>query len=180
MSKVRNLDFLAHLPEFGSKLVEALKDYGKQISNIAQQVNANPSASQQAPPPQINSLTVSAGGGVAHAQIQDNNAIYRGIHYHVQYATDPGFSSPVTVHLGPSRDARIPVGSQPLYWRAFSDYPTSEHSQPVYHNNNLPIAAAGTSQPPIPSGQGSGTGYPGQIAGYGPVPYRGAIAPKRN
>ena len=181
MAQIRNLSFLRSIPEFGAKLVEALQDITTRVSNVATQTNASPEAAQQAPPPQINALKIVAGGGVAHVQIVDNNSIYRGIQYHVQYATDPAFTSPITEHLGPSRDRRIPVGKRPLYWRAYSDYPTSSHSDPVYHGGNTPqsIAATGTDQPPIPAGQGSGTGYPGQISGHGPVQFRGAIAPKR-
>ena len=178
---VRNLPELTTMPTYGHKLVQALKDLRTLIQNVGQQTNATPHAQQTPPPPQVNALKVTAGAGIAHIQITDENAIYRGISYHVQYSTDPGFSAPVTAHLGPSRDLRIPVGTQPLYYRAFSDYPTSAPSPPVYHGGAVPsaVAALGESQPPIPAGQGSGTGFASQISGHGPVPYRGATPPKR-
>lgn len=179
--RIRNLPFLRSLP-FGDRLVESLQDLQTGIKNISQQINAHPDSQTQAPPPQINALKVTASGGVAHVQVIDNNAIYRGIEYHVQYSTDPSFSSPVTAHMGPSRDIRIPVGAGPLYYRAFSDYQTSSPSTPVYHGgqNPLPIAATGTTQPEVPAGQGSGTGMPGQLSGYGPIPFRGNTPPKRS
>ena len=178
---VRNLPSLNKIPVYGHLLVQALKDLRTMVNNVGQQTNATPSAQDTPPPPQIHAVSVSAGGGVAHVQITDNNAVYRGISYHVQYAPDAGFNSPITVHMGPSRDIRIPVGNHPLHYRAFSDYPTSGPSAPVYHGGAqpIPVAATGTDQPSIPAGQGSGTGQPGQISGHGPIPYRGALPPRR-
>lgn len=179
---IRNLPFIRTIPVFGDRLFEALTDIQKGVRNIAMQGNLNTAGEAQSPPPQINALHVVASGGVAHVQITDNNDIYRGVRYHVQYSTDPGMSQPITAHMGPSRDIRIPVGSQPLYYRAYSDYETSSHSDPVYHGGAQPIAvsATGTEPPPVPPGQGSGTGTPSQISGYGPIPYRGTAPPKRS
>ena len=178
---IPNLPYIRSIPVFGSRLAETIQAVVKQVSNVGQQTNATPAAQETPPPPQINALSVTAGGGVAHVQITDNNPIYRGTTYHVQYSTTPGFESPVNHFLGPSRDMRIPVGNQPLYYRAFSDTPTSGASTPVYHGGAQPVAvaASGTIQPPIPAGQGSGTGFPGQISGHGPIPYRGNTPPKR-
>jgi len=176
--QVKNLDFLRKItipdhPEFGARLAEAFQSLALAQSNVALQVNANPNGPVGAPPP-VNAIHVSAGGGVAHISITDNNEVYRGISYHVHYSTDPNFSNPVTVHLGPSRDIRIPVGTQKLYYRAISDYPTSPASSPVYFGGAAPvgIAATGSEQPSIPVGNGSGTGTPRQISGYGPIPFR--------
>jgi hypothetical protein len=180
--EVRNLPELTTMPSYGHKLVQALKDLRTMIRNVAQQTNAFPVAQEMSAPPQINALSVTASGGVAHVQIIDNNPIYRGTTYHVQYATDPGFSAPCNHYMGPSRDARIPVGTQPLYYRAFSDVPTSGASAPVYHGGAIPraVAATGSTPPPIPAGQGSGTGFAGQISGHGPIPFRGATPPRRS
>jgi hypothetical protein len=178
-----NVQALKNVPQWGQFLFNAFRNLQTQLSNSSLQTNANLKASQAAPPPQINALNVVASGGVAHVQITDNNeGLYRGVNYHVQYAlAGTGFKNPVTQPMGPSRDIRIPVGTQPLEYRAFSDYPTSAHSEPVYHGGATPIAVAatGTDQPPIPSGMGSGTGTPSQISGFGPVPWRGVNPPKR-
>lgn len=178
---IPNLPYIRSIPVFGSRLVETLSALKKQIGNVGQQTNALPTGESTPPPPQIHALSVVASGGVAHVQITDENAIYRGINYHVRYATDINFTHPITVPMGPSRDIRIPVGSQPLFYQAFSDYPTSAPSAPVFHGGAIPVpvAAIGTEQPPIPLGQGSGTGYPSQLSGHGPVPYRGSAPPKR-
>ena len=180
--RVRNLPELNTMPKYGHKLVQAIKDLRQLIQNVGQQTNATPHAIETAAPPQINSLKVTAGGGVAHIQITDENPVYRGISYHALISANPGFTAPVTIHMGPSRDIRVPVGSQPLYYAAFSDYPTSAPSAPMYHGGAQPVAvtAIGTTQPLVPSGQGSGTGYPGQISGHGIVPFRGEVAPRRS
>lgn len=183
MSADPNVQALRNMPNWGRYIFEAFRNIQKQLSNTSVQTNSSLTGSQSAPPPQINAINVTASGGVAHVQITDNNQnLYRGVTYHVQYSTDPGFANPITHHMGPSRDARIPVGTQPIYYRAFSDYPTSEASVPVYHGGSqpVPVTASGTEQPPIPAGQGSGTGFPSQISGFGPIPWRGINPPKRN
>jgi hypothetical protein len=175
---IKNLEFIRKVqieghPEFGARLYETLNAIIQGQKNIGLQTNASLNEPTP-PPPQINNLEVSASGGVAHVSIADDNEIYRGVSYHVQYSKDAAFSSPITVHMGPSRDIRIPVGSDPLYYRAFSDYPTSAPSTPVYHGGTTPvaIAAQGSNQPSVPSGKGSGTGTSGQISGWGPIPFR--------
>ena len=183
MANDPNVQAIKNMPQWGQLLFNAFRNMQRQLSNSSLQTNANLKASQASPPPQVNAVSVTAGGGVAHVQITDNNeSLYRGVNYHVQYATEPGFNAPITHHMGPSRDIRIPVGTQPLYYRVFSDYPTSAHSDPVYHGGAAPIAiaATGSSQPSIPSGMGSGTGTPSQISGFGPIPWRGANPPKRD
>lgn len=186
MALIRNLARIRELVvdkvNFGQLIQEAFLDVQKQLGNASAQTNASLSSNQNVPPPQINAVNVTASGGVAHIQVTDNNQnIYRGItyHYHVAPASSP--SSFVTLYSGPNRDARLNVGSSPLVYAVTSDYPTSPHSPPVYFGGSQPtiVAAAGTEQPPMPSGQGSGTGTPGQISGFGPIPYRGSIPPRR-
>ena len=177
-----NVSALRGQPIWGNFIFKAFRNIQRQLANVSVQANAALDAPQNAAPPQINALKVTASGGVAHVQITDNNQVYRGISYHVDVATDPAFSAPCTFHMGPSRDFRIPVGTQPLYYRAFSDYATSPPSAPVYHGGAAPtpVAASGTSLPAIPQGQGSGTGYAGQISGHGIIPFRGMSVPKRS
>lgn len=181
MANDPNVQALRNVPLWGKYLFDAFRNVQKQLSNVATQANTSLTGAQSSAPPQVNAVNVTASGGVAHIQITDNNPVYRGITYHVQYATDAGFSAPCNGPSGPSRDIRIPVGNQPLFYRVFSDYPTSPASEPVYHGGATPqaIAATGATAPPVPSGQGSGTGFTGQISGHGPVPWRGANPPKR-
>lgn len=178
-----NVQAIRQMPLWGKYAYQAFRNIQKQLQNLSTQGNAALNGPQVYPPPQINAVSVTASGGVAHIQITDNNPnLYRGVQYHVQYATDAGFSSPCNGPSGPSRDIRIPVGNQPLYYRVFSDYPTSAPSTPVYHGGSTPIAVAATGDtaPPVPAGQGSGTGTPGQISGYGPLPWRGNNPPRRS
>ena len=182
MANDPNVQAVQNMPTWGKHIFLAFRNIQKQLGNLSIQTNGSLVGPQNSPPPQVNAVNVMASGGVAHVQITDNNSnLYRGITYHVQYATDAGFTNPCNGPSGPSRDIRIPVGNQPLYYRAFSDYPTSGASAPVHYGGSTPlaVAATGTDAPPIPPGQGSGTGTPGQISGAGPVPWRGNTPPKR-
>lgn len=178
---IPNLPYIRAIPKIGARLAETITALQKQIANIGQQTNATPWAQETPAPQPPDAISVNASGGVAHVQITDSGPIYRGTTYHVQYSATPGFESPVNHFMGPSRDVRIPVGTTPLYYRVIKDTPVSGHSAPVYHGGPtpIPVAASGTDQPAIPSGQGSGTGLPGQISGFGPIPYRGTSPPRR-
>lgn len=183
MASDPNVQAIRSMPKWGKYIFDAFRNLQKQVGNLGVQTNGNLKGAENAAPPPITALTVTASGGVAHVQITDTNPnLYRGIGYHVQYApAGTNFASPVNFHMGPSRDARIPVGTGLLNYRAFSDYPTSPASPPVYHGGATPlaIAATGSEQPSIPPGQGSGTGVPGEISGFGPIPYRGNVPPRR-
>lgn len=182
MASDPNVQALRGMPMWGKYIFDAFRNVQRQLANVSTQGNLALDAPQNTAPPSPNAVTVTASGGVAHVQITDNNQnLYRGINYHVQYSADAGFSAPCNGPSGPSRDIRIPVGTQALYYRVFSDYPTSPASAPVYHGGASPVAVAatGTEQPAIPSGQGSGTGTTGQISGSGPIPWRGNNPPKR-
>jgi len=172
--------------QFGHLLTQAFDDVVQRIRNIGQQTNAQPSAQETPAPPAPDELRVAAGGGVVHLQAVHYAPIYRGItyHFHAASLTDPSFSSPVTLYSGPNRDVRIPVGTAPMHYAVTCDYQTSGSSPVTYHTaggiSPKAVAAIGSEQPPLPPGQGSGTGFPGQISGYGPIPYRGSIPPRRS
>jgi hypothetical protein len=175
---VRNLPQIRLGSATPEQLYEALQDIIRGHDNIAQQTNANPNGTSSPPPPDISSFVVTGADGIYHAQITDNNPVYRGVHYHIQYSTDRHFVAPITVHLGPARDWRANLGNRSIWWRAFSDYGSvSSHSTPIYHGGAAPIAVTAPPSvagngPAIPPGQGSGTGNAGQISGFGPIPFR--------
>ena len=158
----------------------------KQVANVATQTNASVTGAESPAPPQVNSLQVDGGAGIYHAYITDQNqSLYRGVEYTAEYAQNPDFSDFHVVHMGPSRDMRVNLGLPgPLYWRAYSGYgPSSPPSPPVYHGGAQPIGvtAGGAVAPVLRSGQGSGTNPPTQGAGgYGQLPWRGALPPKRS
>lgn len=163
-------------------LYKALKSIVADVSNIGSQTNSALGGTQTEPPPAVDQLIVNASGGVAHLQAVHNVPIYRGIEYHYHVSADGG-STWSTLYSGPNRDVRIPVGSASLHYAVTCDYPTSP-SSPVTHytggtTKSKAVTAIGTEPPPMPSSQGSGTGTPGQMAGYGPVAWRGATPPRR-
>jgi hypothetical protein len=184
-NQVKNGAALKEMPIYGRWLFQSLQDLAGRIQNIGQQTNASPQGQQSPAPPAVDELRVFAGGGVAHLQAVHNGPIYRGVtyHFHAAALTDPSFSSPVTLYSGPNRDVRIPVGTAPLHYAVTCDYPTSPSSPVTFHTAGgvapVPVAASGTEQPAMPAGQGSGTGTPGQISGFGPIPYRGNTPPRR-
>jgi hypothetical protein len=177
-----NVQALRNVPMWGKYIFDAFQRVQKQLNNLSTQNNSSLTGSQNLAPPPIQGVTVKASGGIAHVQVTDNSTnLYRGLNYFAEYSTDSAFTAPVTHPMGPSRDARIPVGNEPLYYRAYSGYPTSPPSAPLYHGGSIPIkvTAIGSTPPPVPPGMGSGTGYPGQISGHGPIPWRGKMPPKR-
>jgi hypothetical protein len=190
MITLRNLEYLRSLslpdfPEFGIKITEALEDLAKGVSNVAQQTNTNPTGKTIAPP-QIDALNVTGQNGHFNIQIKDNNQnLYRGVHYYVEYDTSPTFSNPHTIHLGDSRDHNIFLGNGSYYWRAYSAYPGSPPSSAAYHGGNFanPVAVQGggtVGGPMLQASQSSGTGLAGQgLVGPGIVPFRGPSPPKR-
>lgn len=185
MALIRNLEALRQIPVWGNKLVESLQDLQKMAANVASQTNSKLKGAQSSPPPAINALQVDGGAGVYHAYITDNNqSIYRGIEYTLEYSQDPAFSTFHVEHLGPSRDRRLNLGLPgPLYFRGYSGYPTSPASPVVYHGGSQPVGvlANGNAVPALRGGQGSGTNPPNLGGGgYGQFPWRGTTPPRRS
>lgn len=180
---IRNLSYIRSLstkemPGFGAKLYEALQDLITHHANLAQQVNGN-STGQPQPPPNIDSLHVTAKDGIFDVKINDNGQITRGTEYFLEHSTSPNFSAPTVVHVGTSRNWRGSLGNQKLYWRAYSGYSTSGSSAPVYFGSSVdPTLVTGggsASGPPIQPSSGSGTSSNDGTQGgngYGPIPFR--------
>lgn len=190
MAQIRNLDYLRSLaskdfPDLGAKLYEALTDLNQQHQNLVQQVNGNGSG-QPAAPPQINGLSVTAQNGHFSIAIQDNNDIYRDVHYYVEHADNPAFTNPQVIHLGHTRNHTFFAGNVTRYFRAYSAYASSPAGKAVYHGSQvapLPVSGGGAiGGPSYTDSQGSGTGAAGQgLSGPGPVPFRtsNGVPPKR-
>lgn len=159
-------------------LAEALDDILGRLNLAAQQTNANPTGAPPTPP-QIGSLNVTAANGIIHAQITDGSPVQRGIIYHFESSTTTNFSQPTLLQSGPSRDYRAAVGSQPIYMRAYSQYPTGNPSGKVYHGTQATptqINPGGAPGPAWPASKGSGTASTNGTqggAGYGLVQQRG-------
>jgi len=171
-----NQTYIQHLD---SKLAQALDDIVRQVQSVAQQVVASPVGATAAPSP-ISQLTVTAADGIFDVQIQDNSPVSRGINYFVEYSTTTNFAQPHVVDLGAARTYRATWGNQTLYFRAYSQYPTSPPSTVVYFGSvasPIPVAGGGAAVGPAPQpSTGSGTApNNGQTggAGFGYVPNRG-------
>jgi len=142
-------------------LYQIVKSHQEAINNLGSQTNAQPVGSTQAPP-QISRITATPkGGGVHQVTIFDNNPVQRGIRYFAEYSADPNFSTFSVVAMSTSRQIDVPAGTGDLFWRAYSQYPTSPPSLPVYHGGTIPVAvnstgATASAAAGIP-GTGSGT-----------------------
>jgi len=171
----------AQIANANPMLAEALDDILGRLNLAAQQTNANPTGAPPTPP-QIGSLNVTAANGLIHAQITDGSPVQRGIVYHFESSTTPNFSQPTLLQSGPSRDFRGAVGSQTIYMRAYSQYPTGNPSPPVFHGTKAtpaPISPGGQAGPAWPASKGSGTASTNGTqggAGYGLVQQRGGPA----
>lgn len=180
-NNIRNLDFIRNvnqqnINELGPKLAEALLDLLQKVDNSAMQTNSNPNGDPQ-PPPGINGLKVTGKNGQFDIAIQDDNDIYRGINYYVEYADNPDFTNPRVIDMGTSRNETRFLGDTELYWRGYSAYPGSAPGEPVYFGGpSSPTKVKGGGQvggPDFLPSQGSGTGAPGQgLMGPGKVAFR--------
>lgn len=139
---------------------DALDDLQGQINSISQQTTASAEGSTPAPP-QVSNVSVVASGGIYDATITDNNPVYRGVNYFLEYSLTPGFSQPHVIDLGASRTWRGFLGNQNLYWRGYSAYPTSPASPVTYFGtvaNPTLVAGGGATAGPTPQpSTGSGT-----------------------
>lgn len=145
------------------------------VNNLGVQTNAAPVGAT--PVPQAHaSLSVKGGAGIFDVAIADNSPKYAGHQNFVEYSPDASFSNAHVISLGPSRNWRGSLGSGSYHFRSYSAYPTSLPSQPVYHPA---VSGAGTSEPAMQQGQGSGTSQtPG--AGFGSVRFNAPVQPKRS
>ena len=167
----------SHIQKIDPLLADALADIVQKLQNVASQVAANPTGTVS-PPPTISALSVVASGGIFDIQIQDNSPVNRGINYFVEYSTAASFAQPHVVDLGASRSYRATWGNQTLYFRAYSQYPTSAPSATVYFGSSAAptgVVGGGTAGPAPQTSTGSGTapnnGQQGG-AGFGYTPSR--------
>jgi hypothetical protein len=149
------------------------------VQQLADAINHTQVGTSVVPPPNnISGIFITQQNGNFDITITDNNPVVRGIEYIVEWATNSNFIGARTIFLGSSRTHNIALGNlggASTYWRAYSQYPNSAPSTPIYYSGN-PIVSGGTAsaapQPSTGSGTGSGLGQqPGQ--GYGVHPIRG-------
>ncbi len=155
------------------------------ITQTARTAAVSPTG-QLSAPPTIGALNVKASGETIHATISDASPIQKGINYFVEYATEPNFLAPHVFHLNASRGHFVTLpsltdsgGTQNWYARAYSQYPGSQPSRPVYYGGLSPtaISLSGSTKLTPLSSTGSGTASPlgSQGAwGLGKTPLRAA------
>ncbi len=148
------------------RLYEALKKIIGAINALGMRTGVDPHGTIATPPAPA-SISVSAADGIFDIAVVDSSGPMHGINYFVESATNPGFLSPTVYDLGATRNARIQLGNQTLYWRAYSQYLGSNPSPPVVYGGKTPIAVTGggvTGPTPNPP-QGSGANPPGSGGG---------------
>lgn len=184
----KELNYFRSLPGFGAYLATALDRLERGINDLGNHLAADP-AGVKDPPPVVQGLTVKANGGLVHAVIADNNPIQRGVHYFIEYSTEPNFLKPHVIHLGASRSTppiNLPSSddngnAQKFYFRAYSQYPGGLPGKAVLFGGTVAMAVnpGGTGKLTLLPSTGSGTaaasGQEG-TSGFGKVLYRAAPA----
>ena len=158
---------LAQIKGESPYVYEALVQLVNAVNALGRATGVDPAGVIAAPAP-IGSLSVAAADGIFDLAITDSSAVHRGIFYFAESDTTPAFSAPRVYFLGSSRNLRVALGNQTLYWRAYSQYLGSEPSAPVAFGTP-PTAVSGggaAAGPAWQASQGSGTA-PGSAGGSG-------------
>jgi hypothetical protein len=158
---------LAQIKGDSPYVYEALTQIVNAVNSVGRATGVDPSGTIDPPAP-IGSLSVTAADGIFDLAITDNSSLYRGIFYFAESDTTPAFSRPYVHFLGSSRNLRVALGNQTLYWRAYSQYLGSDPSEPVtFGTPATAVTGGGTATgPPLQPSTGSGTA-PGTAGGSG-------------
>ncbi len=149
---------LAQIKSDSPYVYEALTQIVNGVNAVGRATGVDPSGTIAEPAP-IGSLSVTAADGIFDLAITDNSSVNRGIFYFAESDTTPAFSQPYVHFLGSSRNLRVALGNQTLYWRAYSQYLGSD--PPVAITFGTPataVAGGGTATgPALQASNGSGT-----------------------
>jgi hypothetical protein len=157
---------LASIKNESPRTYEAIKQVVSAVNSIGRATGVDPSGSIAAPDP-IGGISVVAADGIFDLAITDNSAVHRGIYYFAESDTSPDFTAPHVYFLGSSRNLRVSLGNQTLYWRAYSQYLGSQPSAPVaFGAPPTAVVGGGAAGPPLQTSSGSGTAG-GQAGGSG-------------
>ncbi|HXP78299.1 MAG TPA: hypothetical protein VN976_00195 [Verrucomicrobiae bacterium] len=149
---------LAQIKSDSPYVYEALTQLVNGVNAVGRATGVDPSGSIAVPSP-IGSLNVTAADGIFDLALTDNSTLNRGIFYFAESDTTPAFAQPYVHFLGSSRNLRISMGNQTLYWRAYSQYLGSETSEPVtFGSPPTAVTGGGTAAgPALQPSNGSGT-----------------------
>ena len=158
---------LAQIKGESPYVYEALTQIVNAVNSLGRATGVDPSGTIDPPAP-IGSLSVTAAAGIFDLAITDNSAVNRGIFYFAESDVTPGFNGPRVYFLGSSRNLRIMLGNQTLYWRAYSQYLGSDPSEPIaFGTPATAVIGGGTATgPQLQLSTGSGTA-PGTAGGSG-------------
>ena len=149
-------------------IYEAFVDAQSAINNIGQQTNAAPVGAIQSPPPHA-ANSVMGGGGKIDIKIEDPSPAYQGIERFADVSPDSSYSTFHTIHLGATHNHR---GDSPVsgmaYVRTYSQYPTGEMSDHLYHP---PVDTSASSPASFQTGNA--------VSGYGQRFNNSVLPPKR-
>ena len=163
-----NIPQLAQIKARDPYLYESLKQVVGAVNSIGRATGVDPSGSIGAPAT-IGGISVTAADGIFDLAITDNSAVRRGVFYFAESDSDPAFTQPHVYFLGSSRNLRVSLGNQTLYWRGYSQYIGSAPSTPVTFGAPPAAVTGGGAAGPAPqpsSGSGTATGQQGG-SGFG-------------
>jgi len=177
-----NIPQLAQIKGRDPYLYETLRQVVGAVNSLGRATGVDPSGSIS-PPDSIGALSVVAGDGIFDVAITDNSAVHRGIFYFAEFDSSPNFTAPRVQFMGSSRNLRLSLGNQTLYWRAYSQYLGSTPSAPIaFGSPPTAVTGGGTAAGPAlqpSSGSGSATGQQGG-SGFGvqqTLTVNGTLAP---
>ena len=166
-----NIPQLAQIKGRDPYLYEALRRVVGAVNAIGRATGVDPAGSLSPPAP-IGGLSVVAADGIFDVAITDHSPVHRGIFYFAESDSSADFTAPRVHFLGSSRNLRLALGNQTLYWRAYSQYIGSAPSAPVsFGSPPAAVAGGGSAGPALQpsSGSGSATAQQGG-SGFGVAP----------
>jgi hypothetical protein len=152
-----NIPQLAQIKGRDPYLYESLTQVVAAVNSLGRATGVDPTGAI-APPVSIGALSVLAADGIFDLAIIDNSPVRRGIFYFAESDVTPSFTAPHVYFLGSSRNLRISLGNQTLYWRAYSQYTGSTPSAPVtFGSPAAAVVGGGATGPALQPSSGSGT-----------------------
>jgi len=106
---------LAQIKSDWPYVYEALTQIVNAVNSVGRAAGVDPSGTIESTRA-IGSLRVTSADGIFDLAITDNSSVHRGIFYFAESDVTPAFSQPRVHFLGSSRNLRVALGNQTLYW----------------------------------------------------------------
>lgn len=190
----KEIDRLRQIPDHGNYLATALERIAASVNILGTNAGVDPTGAKLPAPAPVGAVNIKTdSNGTVYGSISDASPLKRGIHYFMEYDTDPSFSRPHVVHMGASRTMvphKLPAKDDNgkavnYYFRAYSQYPGSDPGEKMAFGGSTPtpVAPGGAVQlslfPSTGSGSTLNTGEEGG-RGFGTVLFRPQTGPKRS